>query len=138
MSEPNVVPMTDVMLVLLIIMMVITPMLQKGMSVDLAKTNNPVKMPDANKDDAIIVSVARDGSIYLKSKRIDISQLTSDVQSAVQNRLNKVVFIKSDQRAKYGAVVQAVDDIRAAGVEQLGLITQKSPRTLTGGPNLGG
>jgi len=74
----------------------------------------------------------------LKSKRIDISQLTSDVQSAVQNRLNKVVFIKSDQRAKYGAVVQAVDDIRAAGVEQLGLITQKSPRTLTGGPNLGG
>jgi biopolymer transport protein ExbD len=138
MSEPNVVPMTDVMLVLLIIMMVITPMLQKGMSVDLAQTNNPVKMPDANKDDAIIVSIARDGTIYLKSTRIDPSQLTSDVQTAVQNRLNKVVFIKSDERAKYGAVVQAVDDIRAAGVEQLGLITQKSSRTLTGAPNLGG
>jgi biopolymer transport protein ExbD len=138
MSEPNVVPMTDVMLVLLIIMMVITPMLQKGMSVDLAQTNNPVKMPDANKDDAIIVSIARDGTIYLKSTRIDPSQLTSDVQTAVQNRLNKVVFIKSDERAKYGAVVQAVDDIRAAGVEQLGLITQKSTRPLTGAPNLGG
>lgn len=138
MSEPNVVPMTDVMLVLLIIMMVITPMLQKGMSVDLAQTNNPVKMPDANKDDAIIVSVARDGTIYLKSTRIDSNQLTSDVEQAVQNRLNKVVFIKSDERAKYGAVVQAVDDVRAAGVEELGLITQKSPEHLTGAPNLGG
>jgi biopolymer transport protein ExbD len=138
MSEPNVVPMTDVMLVLLIIMMVITPMLQKGMSVDLAQTNSPVKMPDANKDDAVIVSIARDGTIYLKSQRIEASDLTSDVQTAVQDQVNKVVFIKSDERAKYGAVVQAVDDIRAAGVEQLGLITQKSPRTLTGPPNLGG
>lgn len=138
MSEPNVVPMTDVMLVLLIIMMVITPMLQKGMSVDLAKVNNPVKMSDANKDNAVIVSVARDGSIYLKSTRINIDQLTSDVQSAMKNRLHKVVFIKSDERAKYGAVVKAVDDIRAAGVEQLGLITQKSPTHLTGPPNLGG
>ncbi len=137
MSEPNVVPMTDVMLVLLIIMMVITPMLQKGMSVNLAKVNDPVKMADANKDNAIIVSVARDGTLYLKTTRVSINDLTSDVQSAVKDRLHKVVFIKSDERAKYGAVVQAVDDIRAAGVEELGLITQKSPTHLSGPPKLG-
>ncbi len=137
MSEPNVVPMTDVMLVLLIIMMVITPMLQKGMTVNLAKVNNPVKMTDANKDNAIIVSVARDGTLYLKTTRVNLNELTSDIQSEVKNRLHKVVFIKSDERAKYGAVVQAVDDIRAAGVEELGLITQKSPSRLTGPPKLG-
>jgi biopolymer transport protein TolR len=138
MSEPNVVPMTDVMLVLLIIMMIITPMLQNKLSLDLAKTNNPVQMPDANKDNAIIVSVTRDGAIYLKAKRIDISQLTSNIRDQLQNRLDKVVFIQSDARAKYGPVVKAVDDIRAAGVEQLGLITQRSARPLTGAPNLGG
>lgn len=138
MSEPNVVPMTDVMLVLLIIMMVITPMLQKGMSVNLAEVNNPVKMKDANKDNAIIVSVARDGTLYLKSTQVSVNNLTSDIQKEIKGRLNKVVFIKSDERAKYGVVVQAVDDIRAAGVQQLGLITQKSPTHLTGPPNLGG
>ena len=138
MSEPNVVPMTDVMLVLLIIMMVITPMLQNKLSLELAQTNNAVKMPDANKDTAVIVSITRDGAVYLKAKRIDINLLTTEVRHQLKGQLQKVVFIQSDQRAKYGAVLKAVDDVRAAGVEQLGLITQKSPLELTGPPKLGG
>ena len=137
MSEPNVVPMTDVMLVLLIIMMVITPMLQNKLSLDLAQTNNAVKLPDANKDTAVIVSITRDGAIYLKAKRINVDQLTAEVRNQLKGQLQKVVFIQSDQRAKYGAVLKAVDDVRAAGVEQLALITQKSPTQLTGPPRLG-
>lgn len=136
-SEPNVVPMTDVMLVLLIIMMVITPLLQNKLSLDLTPTNNYVNMPDANKDTAVIVSITRDGSVYLKAKRIDINSLTSDIRDQMQGQLEKVVFIQSDQRAKYGALLQVYGDIQAAGVEQVGLITQKSPTPLTGPPNLG-
>ncbi len=138
MSEPNVIPMADIMLVLLIIMMVITPMLQKGVSVDMAKVNNPVAMPDADKDDAILLSVTRDGSIYLRTTKIDLSQVTAKVKDEVKDRLNKVVFIKSDSRTKYGDVVTVVDDVRAAGVEQLGLLTQKSEKPLTGPPNPSG
>jgi len=138
MSEPNVIPMADVMLVLLIIMMVVTPMLQKGVSVDMAKVNNPVDMPDADKDDAILLSVTRDGTIYLRTTKIDLSQVTEKVKDEVQNRLNKVVFIKSDSRTKYGDVVAVVDDVRAAGVEQLGLLTQKSEKPLSGAPSPGG
>ena len=138
MSDPNVIPMADIMLVLLIIMMVITPMLQKGVSVDMAKVNSPVDMPDADKDDAILLSVTRDGSVYLRQNKIDMSQVTDKVKDEVQNRLNKVVFIKSDSRTKYGDVVTVVDDVRAAGVEQLGLLTQKSEKPLTGPPSPSG
>jgi biopolymer transport protein ExbD len=138
MADPNVIPMADIMLVLLIIMMVITPMLQKGVSVDMAKVNNPVDMPDADKDDAILLSITRDGTIYLRQNKIDLSQVTSKVKNEVENRLNKVVFIKSDSRTKYGDVVTVVDDVRAAGVEQLGLLTQKSEKELSGPPKPGG
>lgn len=138
MSEPNVIPMADIMLVLLIIMMVITPMLQKGVSVNMAKVNSPVDMPDADKDDAILLSITRDGTIYLRQTKIDLSQVTSKVKDEVSNRLNKVVFIKSDSRTKYGDVVTVVDDVRAAGVEQLGLLTQKSEKELTGPPSPSG
>jgi biopolymer transport protein ExbD len=138
MAEPNVIPMADIMLVLLIIMMVITPMLQKGVSVDLAKVNSPHDMPNANKDDAILVSITRDGAIYLGTSKIDLAQITSTVKDRVQDRLDKTVFVKSDSRTKYGDVVQVVDEIRAAGVEQLGLITQKTEKPETGPPTPGG
>jgi biopolymer transport protein ExbD len=138
MSDPNVIPMADIMLVLLIIMMVITPMLQKGVSVDMARVNSPVDMPDADKDDAILLSVTRDGTVYLRTTKIDLSQVTDKVKDEVKDRLNKVVFIKSDSRTKYGDVVTVVDDVRAAGVEQLGLLTQKSEKPLTGAPNPSG
>jgi biopolymer transport protein ExbD/biopolymer transport protein TolR len=137
MSEPNVIPMADIMLVLLIIMMVITPMLQKGVSVDMAKVNNPVDMHAADKDNAILFSVTRDGTVYFRTTKISMSQVTDKVKSEVKNRLNKIVFIKSDARAKYGDVVSLVDDVRAAGVEQIGLLTAKSEKPLTGAPHPG-
>ena len=75
-SNINVTPMVDVMLVLLIIFMVITPMLQNGVSVDLAQVNNPERMPDAEKEDAMVVSVMRDGTVYFRSDKIPVDQLT--------------------------------------------------------------
>ena len=124
-SDINVTPLVDVMLVLLIIFMVITPMLQKGVSVDLAKTHNPRKMPGAEKTNAVEVAVTRDGKVFLNAQPVSIADLTKKVDDLMTDRLNKIVFIKSDSRAKYGDVVNVVDNIRAAGIEQLGLITQQ-------------
>ena len=124
-ADINVTPMVDVMLVLLIIFMVITPLLQKGVSVDKALTHNPREMPDAEKTDAVEVAITRDGKFFLNAQPIALGDLTKQVDDLMQNKLNKVVFIKSYARAKYGDVVAAVDNVRAAGIEQLGLITEQ-------------
>jgi biopolymer transport protein ExbD len=126
MSEPNVIPMADIMLVLLIIFMVVTPMLQKTLPVDMARVNNAREMQDADKDDAIIVAVTRDGTIYLKNTRISKDDITGQVKDMIANRLDKTVYVKSDARAKYGDVVAVVDEIRSAGVDQLGLLTEQN------------
>ena len=124
-SNINVTPMVDVMLVLLIIFMVITPMLQRGQSVDLAKTANPIQMPDADKEDALLVAVMRDGRIYFDTQQVGPEELTNKVKERLQNRVNKEVFVKADARAKYKAVVEVVDNVRSAGVDQLGLLTEQ-------------
>ena len=123
-SEPNVVPMADIMLVLLIIFMVVTPLLQKGVSVDLVRTRNPRNMPDADKEDAIVVAVTRDGKTFLGSDQV-AEDLVQKVQERIANRVDKTVYIKSDSRAKYERVVTVVDEVRSAGVDQLGLITER-------------
>jgi biopolymer transport protein ExbD/biopolymer transport protein TolR len=128
-SNINVTPMVDVMLVLLIIFMVITPMLQKGVSVDMAKVNNPVPMPDADKEDALLVSVMRDGKIYFGTDAVTADGLTQKVKDRLANRVDKRVFIKSDARAKYGAVVDVVDNVRSAGVDDVGLLTEQQKTT---------
>ena len=133
MAAPNVIPMADIMLVLLIIFMVVTPMLQKGVSVDMAKGNNAQDMQDADKDDAIIVAVTRDGHLYLGSTQVGLSEITTKVKDLLANRLDKTVFVRSDQRAKYGDVVKAVDEVRSAGVDKIGLLTEKN-RAKTGAP----
>jgi biopolymer transport protein ExbD/biopolymer transport protein TolR len=124
-SNINVTPMVDVMLVLLIIFMVITPMLQKGVSVDMAKVNNPVPMPDADKEDALLVAIMRDGQIFFGSDRIKADDLTNKVKDRLANKVDKRVFIRADMRAKYGAVVDVVDNVRAAGVDDVGLLTEQ-------------
>src|SRR5438067_363727 len=124
-SNINVTPMVDVMLVLLIIFMVITPMLQKGVSVDLAKTNNPIDMPDADKEDALLVAVTRDGKVFFGTDQIAPDQLTNKIKDRIAARLDKRVFVRADARAKYGSVVEVVDNVRAAGVDQLGLLTEQ-------------
>jgi biopolymer transport protein ExbD len=124
-STPNVVPMADIMLVMLIIFMVVTPMLQKGFSVDMASVENPQDLPNADKDDAVLLAVTRDGSVYLGSSKIALDQVTNMVKDRVSNRADKTVFVRSDARAKYGDVVKLVDEVRAAGVDNIGLLTQK-------------
>ena len=124
-SEINVTPMVDVMLVLLIIFMVVTPMLQKGISVDMAKVNNPEQMPDADKEDALLVSITRDGKVYFGSEQMAVDNLTNKVKDRLANKVDKRVYVKADMRARFGNVVQVVDAVRAAGVDDLGLLTDQ-------------
>ena len=138
MASPNVIPMADIMLVLLIIFMVITPMLQKGMSVDMARVDNPIEMKAADRDDAIIVAVVPDGSTYLGSSKINRDQIASEVRDLIATRLDKTVFVKSDGRTKYRDVVAVVDEVRSAGVDQLGLLTERTETRQTRRPPSGG
>jgi biopolymer transport protein ExbD/biopolymer transport protein TolR len=124
-SDINVTPLVDVMLVLLIIFMVITPMLQKGVSVDLARVNNPRTMQAADKEDATVLAITRDGKIYLGADTIAMDKITAKVKDRVADKLDKTVYIKSDARAKYGDVVSVVDAVRAAGVDAIGLLAEK-------------
>jgi biopolymer transport protein ExbD/biopolymer transport protein TolR len=117
--------MVDVMLVLLIIFMVITPMLSKGVSVDLWKAKNPIPMQAADKSDAVVVAVTRDGKTYLVTTQLPADQLAPKVKDMLTNRLDKMVFVKSDSRARYEKVVEVVDNLRAAGVDQIGLLTDQ-------------
>src|ERR1700752_3286494 len=100
-SEINVTPMVDVMLVLLIIFMVVTPMLQKGVSVDMAKVDNPTPMEDADKEDALLVSITRDGKVYFGTEQITTENLTTKVKDRLASKQNKTVYVKAELRARY-------------------------------------
>jgi biopolymer transport protein ExbD len=134
MASPNVIPMADIMLVLLIIFMVVTPMLQKNKPVDMARTNTARDMQDADKEDAVVVAVTRDGKIFLGNAEVQKVDLTGQVKDRIANKLDKTVYLKSDARAKYGDVVAVVDEIRSAGVDQLGLLTERNDRAGTPPP----
>jgi biopolymer transport protein ExbD len=124
-ADINVTPMVDIMLVLLIIFMVITPMLQKGVSVDMARVDNPRSMGDAEKEDAVLIAVTRDSKIYLGTTPISKDEITVKVKDMISSKLDKTVYLKSDAMAKYGDVVDVVNNIRAAGVDSIGLLTEK-------------
>jgi biopolymer transport protein ExbD/biopolymer transport protein TolR len=130
----NVTPMVDVMLVLLIIFMVITPMLQNKVAIDMAKVANSTAMPDADKEDAIVVAITRDGSVYLGQNKIDPSQLGGQVRDRLADKTDKTIYVRADARAQYRAVEDAIDDVRTAGVDEVGLLTQKREgNALSGG-----
>jgi biopolymer transport protein ExbD len=126
-ADINVTPMVDVMLVLLIIFMVITPMLTKGVSVDLVKTKNPITMQAADKEDAILISVTRNGGVFLSPGNIKLppDQLPERVRDLLTNKLDKTVYIRADARAKYEVVEDVVDNLRAGGANEIGLITEE-------------
>ena len=125
-ADINVTPMVDVMLVMLIIFMVITPMLSKGKDVDMAKTKNAIAMQAADKTDAIICAVTRDGKTYLNVTQMEPADMPQRVKELLDKRPNdKTVFVKADYRAKYERVVDLVDNLRAVGVDQLGLLTEQ-------------
>jgi len=131
-SNINVTPMVDVMLVLLIIFMVITPMLQNKVTIDLAKTDNPTSMPDADKEDAIVVAVTRNGDIYLGQDKVAPAELGGKVRDRLTDKPGKEIFVRADARAKFLDVENAIDDVRSAGVDSVGLLTEK--RTSPGAP----
>ena len=135
MNEINVTPMVDVMLVMLIIFMVITPMLTKGMSVELVKTKNPVALKNADRDDAILISVTKDGKVYLGSDQFpNLNELGVKVKDRLAALQDKTVYMKNDSRARFERVVEVIDNLRAFGVDQLGLITEQVKDGSTAAP----
>jgi biopolymer transport protein ExbD/biopolymer transport protein TolR len=125
-SNINVTPMVDVMLVLLIIFMVITPMLQNKVVIDMASVVNPIAMPDADKEDAIVVAITRSGDVFLGQNKSSIEVLGNQVREKLaDNPGNKTIFIRADARAEYLAVENAIDAVRTTGVDDVGLLTQK-------------
>ena len=129
-SDINVTPMVDVMLVVLIIFMVITPMLNKGANIDLAKARNPIVMSDADKEDAVTVAVTRDGQVFLSPglQKVEPDQLAPKVKDLLENRPVKIVYIRADARSKYERVEDVVDNLRAGGVDDVGLLTEQIPQ----------
>jgi biopolymer transport protein ExbD/biopolymer transport protein TolR len=131
-SNINVTPMVDVMLVLLIIFMVITPMLQNKVAIDMAKVDNAVAMPDADKEDAIVVAVTRDGGVFLGQDKVAPSELGRKVQDKLADKPGKTIYVRADARAQYKAVEDAIDNVRTAGVDEVGLLTAKKEGNLAG------
>jgi biopolymer transport protein ExbD/biopolymer transport protein TolR len=133
-SNINVTPMVDVMLVLLIIFMVITPMLQNKVVIEMAAVVNPVPMPDADKDDAIVVAITRDGGVFLGQNKTSLDVLGGQVrEKMLDNPANKTIYVRADARAEYLAVENAIEAVRTAGVEDVGLLMQKREGNPAGG-----
>jgi biopolymer transport protein TolR len=129
-SNINVTPMVDVMLVLLIIFMVITPMLGDKVTVVLPKVSAAVIMDAANKEDAITVAVTRDGSTFLGGDKVALPDLSTRIQDLESRKTNpgddKAVYLRADARANFGKVEDTIDALRTAGVNQLNLMTDKT------------
>ena len=117
----NVTPLVDVMLVLLIIMMVITPMLQQGISVRLPMATNTVPKPDTQEQTTI--AIGSGGEIYVNAKPVRGSELAAKLTEILETKKDKLVFIRADQESKYSDVMDVMDQLRAAQIEDVALIT---------------
>jgi len=132
-SDINVTPLCDVMLVLLIIMMIVAPLLQQGVSVTLPQAANTVDKPEVQGQ--TVVAIAKDKSMYVNAKPIQEGEMATKVTEILENQKEKVVLIKADVEVEYGAVMAAMDQLRQAGIEDIGLITdpKKGGAAPTGG-----
>ncbi len=127
-SEINVTPMVDIMLVILIIFMVITPFLQQGVSVALPRDmNNPDEDPAIIKESSVVVAITEQGKLYIGKKEIDKDQLKTEIDQkmATKEQEDKIVYIRSDINVNYGTVVETINLIRDAGIDQIGLVADK-------------
>ncbi len=126
-SEINVTPMVDVMLVVLIIFMVITPLLNKSVNINMVVARNAITMDDAQKEDAVIVAITRDGQVFLSPglQKTQPDELAPKVKDLLENRPVKIVYLRADERAKYEVVEDVVDNLRAGGVDDVGLLTEQ-------------
>ena len=122
-SDINVTPLVDVMLVLLIIMMLIAPMLQQGVSLKLPTAQNAADKPESSEQ--TVIAIAANKSIYLNAKQIPEAELARQVTEKIEGKAEKIVLIKADEEVEYGAVMAAMDQLRQAGVEDIGLITER-------------
>ncbi len=117
----NVTPLVDVMLVLLVIFMVTAPMIQQGVTVDLpVATAGPLQSDDV----ALVVSVTKDGSLYLNDSRLDLATLTTRLVAINKEKPRTIVYLRADYTVSYGAVVSVITALKSAGVDQLGMITE--------------
>ena len=122
-ADINVTPLVDVMLVLLIIMMLVAPMLQQGVSVKLPTAQNTVDKPEVQGQ--TVVAIGRDKQMYLNAKAVNEGELGAKVGELLENAKEKIVLIKADEEVEYGAVMAAMDQLRQAGIEDIGLITER-------------
>ena len=99
----------------------------------MAQVENPTAMPDADKEDAIVVAVTRDGAVYLGQNKVDPAQLGSLVRDKLADKTDKTIFVRADARAQFKVVEDAIDDVRTAGVETVDLLTQKREGNQIGG-----
>ena len=120
-SDINVTPLCDVMLVLLIIMMIVAPLLQQGVSVTLPKAQNTVDKPEVQGQ--TVVAIAKDKSMYVNAKPVQEQEMATRINEILENAKEKVVVIRADEEVEYGAVMAAMDQLRQAGIEDIGLIT---------------
>jgi len=125
MSEINVTPMADVMLVLLIIFMITTPLLSTGITVNLPKAKNPLDAPEADSEEAVVIAINSQGKLYWKKNPITEAELIDAlVKKYAGGEINRTIFLKGDQAVPYGRVVQIVNSCRSAGVERIGLMAE--------------
>jgi biopolymer transport protein ExbD len=122
-SDINVTPLVDVMLVLLIIMMIVTPMLNQGVAVRLPTATNTTDKPQS--DQQTVLAIAANKAMYLNAKPVQESELASKINEILETRKEKNVVIKADEEVEYGAVMAAMDQLRQAGLEDIGLITER-------------
>ncbi len=114
--------------------MVITPMVQNKVNVNLAVAPDATPMPDADHEDQALVAITRDGRVYLGANQVSIDDLGAKVNDILNNKPSKIVYLRADQRANYGTVMSAVDAVRTAGVDQLGILTEPAPSGLASAP----
>ena len=133
-SDINVTPLVDVMLVLLIIMMLVAPMLEQGVQVKLPKAANATAKPQSQ--DQTIIAIGANRSLYVNAKPVQEAELATKVSELLENKPGgeRIVIIRADEEVEYGAVMSAMDALRTAGIEDIGLITQPAPQTGTMSP----
>jgi biopolymer transport protein ExbD len=131
-SDINVTPLCDVMLVLLIIMMIVAPLLQQGVSVKLPVATNTTDKPETQ--DQTVIAIAANKSMYLNAKPVQEAELATKINELLESKKEKIVLIKADEDVDYGTVMAAMDQLRQAGVEDIGLVTDpKRQAASTGG-----
>jgi biopolymer transport protein TolR len=132
-SDINVTPLCDVMLVLLIIMMIVAPLLQQGVNVKLPQASNTVDKPEVQGQ--TVIAIAKDKTMYVNAKPVQEAEMATKVNEILENAKEKVVLIKADEEVEYSAVMAAMDQLRQAGIEDIGLITD--PKKTAGAPSGG-